>query len=204
MLFDTVELAEAEIRFGVPEQMAMEQVVNQEEMELVASSLRRLRTHDVTFFIMDEDRLAVIRKPMFARGVLRAPSGGIRSGESVEAGAVREAWEETGLEIRLERYLLRIYATFYPPEPWPGSATLPPEVADPDDPNVLHWWTHVFQASVLGRRQIEPVDTDEIAEARWATLEELQGPIRDALIATSLGLFRYRVALTDAAVALLR
>lgn len=203
-MIDTVDRDEAEARFGTPVELFVEQTINQEEMELVASSLRKRRTHDVTFFILDGQDIAVIRKPQFAHGIYRAPSGGIHPGESVETGAVREAWEETGLSIGLDRYLLRIYATFRTLDRWPGAASLPKVMSDPDDPEVIHWWTHVFQAHVVGDRRIDPVDTDEIAEARWATLAELQGPIRDALIATNWGLFRYRVMLTDAAVAQLR
>ncbi|HEX6989930.1 MAG TPA: hypothetical protein VF282_10735, partial [Bacillota bacterium] len=51
--------------------------------------------------------------------------------------------------------------------------------------------------------QPEPVDTHEIAEVRWSTLEELQGPVRRALLQTGRGLLRYRVSLTDAVIALL-
>lgn len=204
MLIDIVDRAEAELRFGTPVELFVEQTINQEEMELVANSLRKRRTHDVTFFIMDGQNLAVIRKPQFAHSIYRAPSGGIHLGESVETGALREAWEETGLTIELDRYLLRIYATFRSLDPWPGAASLPGDMADPDDPDAIHWWTHVFQAHATGDLRLDPVDTDEIAEARWVTLAELQGPIRDALIATNWGLFRYRVMLTDAAVALLR
>jgi len=52
--------------------------------------------------------------------------------------------------------------------------------------------------------EIDPVDTHEIAEARWATLSELQGPLRASLLETGWGLLRYRVALTDLTVDLLQ
>jgi hypothetical protein len=45
--------------------------------------------------------------------------------------------------------------------------------------------------------ELDPIDTEEIAEARWATIEELQGPIRAELLETGWDLLRYRVALTD-------
>ena len=44
---------------------------------------------------------------------------------------------------------------------------------------------------------------DEIAEARWGTPAELAGPIRERLLATGRALWRYRVALHDAALAAL-
>ena len=50
---------------------------------------------------------------------------------------------------------------------------------------------------------IEPLDTVEIAEARWGTLEELAGPLRERLLATDRAFWRYRVALHDAALAAL-
>ena len=54
-----------------------------------------------------------------------------------------------------------------------------------------------YLRSETGGRGLEPIDTEEIAEARWATLDELQGPIREALLDAGWDLFRYRVALTD-------
>jgi hypothetical protein len=46
---------------------------------------------------------------------------------------------------------------------------------------------------------LAPQDTAEIAEARWGTAEELAGPIRERLLSTGRALWRYRVALHDAA-----
>ena len=49
-----------------------------------------------------------------------------------------------------------------------------------------------------------PRDTVEIAAARWGTLDELAGPLRDRLLATGRAFWRYRVALHDAAAAAIR
>jgi len=62
----------------------------------------------------------------------------------------------------------------------------------------------VFSARVVGLRDLAPIDTHEIAEARWVSAAELQGPIRRTLLETGRGLFGYRVALTDATMGLLR
>ncbi len=62
--------------------------------------------------------------------------------------------------------------------------------------------THIFCAEI-GEGEIEPIDTEEIDDARFGTLEELQGPIRKLLVSTGRGLFAYRVALTDATVELI-
>jgi len=53
-------------------------------------------------------------------------------------------------------------------------------------------------------RDLAPQDAEEIAGARWGTLEELAGPLRERLLATGHAFWRYRVALHDAALAMLR
>jgi hypothetical protein len=52
--------------------------------------------------------------------------------------------------------------------------------------------------------ELAPQDGEEIAAARWGTLEELEGPIAERLLATGHALWRYRVALHAAAIAQLR
>jgi hypothetical protein len=47
--------------------------------------------------------------------------------------------------------------------------------------------------------ELEPQDTDEIAGARWGTVDELRGSLRACLLGTGHALWRYRVALHDAA-----
>jgi ADP-ribose pyrophosphatase YjhB (NUDIX family) len=173
-------LEKAARRWGEPRRLALAYEISSLERALIRGSRRDERSHDVTLFIERDGRFAVIAKPMFPPGVWRAPSGGLLPGEDLEVGARREALEETGLDVRLERYLLRIAATF----------TLGPEVEP--------WHTHVFLARALGS-ELAPRDRREIRAARWATREELQGAIREALLATGHALFAYRVALTDAA-----
>ena len=51
---------------------------------------------------------------------------------------------------------------------------------------------------------LAPRDTEEIAGARWGTLAELAGPLRERLLETGHALWRYRVALHDAALRALR
>ncbi len=52
--------------------------------------------------------------------------------------------------------------------------------------------------------ELAPRDATEIAGARWGTLDELAGPLRERLLATGHALWRYRVALHDAALGALR
>lgn len=144
------------------------------------------RRHDVTLFILDPaGRVALIRKPYFAAGIWRPPGGGIKRGENFALGAEREALEETGLGVRLERYLVATHAAFVF-----GAST-------------VQWQTHVFLAGTADT-VLAPRDTDEIAGARWGTLAELGGPLRDRLLETGHALWRYRVALHDAALEALR
>jgi ADP-ribose pyrophosphatase YjhB (NUDIX family) len=204
MLLSADLVRQAEVRFGAPRELSLEAGIDGAEMDVVAGSMRKLRVHDVTLFIVDQDEIVVISKPWFPPGAYRAPSGGVHAGETLEEGALREGLEETGLTLRLERYLLRIAAIFRPTGPWPGVGGLPAEVTDPLEPSALHWWSHVFSARVVGDRTLDPRDTWEIAEARWVSVADLQGPIRETLLGTGKGLFGYRVALTDATVGLMR
>lgn len=168
--------------YGTPKEYEWEQAISPEEMQIVLDSGKFGRAHDVTFFIFDGfDRLALIRKPFFPPGVYRAPSGGVRPGEDFEQGVLREAYEETGLKIRLERYLVRIRVRF--------------SCGD----TIRPWTSHVFSAQRLSG-ELRPIDRKEISEAIYCTIEELQNTIRDKLLLTGKGLFRYRVRLTDAAV----
>jgi ADP-ribose pyrophosphatase YjhB (NUDIX family) len=137
----------------------------------------------VTLFILDPSRrIALIRKPHFTSGVWRPPGGGIKPGEDFIAGAIREAREETGLHVELTRYLVASEAVFRN-----GGRELP-------------WRTHVFLAETADE-ELAPDDPAEIAAARWATLDELAGPLRERLLATGRAFWRYRVALHDAALA---
>lgn len=137
------------------------------------------RMHDVTLFITNGARIALIRKPHFDEGVWRPPGGGIKRGEDPVAAMEREAYEETGLAVVVRRYLVLAEALF---------------LFDPQVP----WRTHVFHCTTADE-ELEPRDTVEIAAARWGTLEELAGPLRERLLATGRAFWRYRVALHDAA-----
>jgi ADP-ribose pyrophosphatase YjhB (NUDIX family) len=171
-------LADARARFGEPLRLHWEGEISEAEHALATYNPRRV--HDVTLFILNGDRLALIRKPPFEEGVWRPPGGGIHPGEQIAVGAAREALEETGLRVELRRYLVDAEALFLH-----RALELP-------------WRTHVFLAETTDE-ELEPRDTDEIAAARWGTLEELGGPLRERLLATGRAFWRYRVALHDRA-----
>src|SRR6185436_12951190 len=94
-----------EKKYGVPEVLTLAYEMTENEFDMVARSQKHGRAHDVTLFI-------VIRKPMYALGAYRAPSGGVEPGERFEAGALREGYEETGLSIALEEYIVRAQVEF--------------------------------------------------------------------------------------------
>jgi ADP-ribose pyrophosphatase YjhB (NUDIX family) len=176
-------LAPIRAQFGTPVVLRWEDEVSEEEMALVRRESGR--RHDVTLFIFDpEGRLALIRKPSYPPDVWRPPGGGVRADEDFVCGVGREGLEETGVEISLERYLVRTEAVFRLRR------------------RTETWQTHVFSASTEGSVLI-PVDTYEIAAARWGTTAELAGPIRTAILSTGRSLWRYRAALHDATLAAL-
>ena len=172
-------LAPLRARYGEPVELPWAGEITEREHALATYNPNRL--HDVTLFILDPaGRLALIRKPQFSEGIWRPPGGGIKPGEDFAAGAVREAIEETGLHVRLDRYLVATRAIFR------------------HGPEDVPWRTHVFSAHT-DDRELAPQDPEEIAGARWGTLDELAGPLRERLLATGHAFWRYRVALHDAA-----
>jgi 8-oxo-dGTP pyrophosphatase MutT (NUDIX family) len=176
-------LAPIRARYGEP--VLLEWSGEVTEQEYGVATYDPVRTHDVTLFILNGARLALIRKHPFPPDVWRPPGGGVKQGEDFVEAVRREALEETGLSVELERYLVETRARFV------------------FGPAQLDWRTHVFSATTADEA-IAPIDTVEIAEARWGTLEELTGPLRARLLATGRAFWRYRVALHDAAAAELR
>src|SRR4051812_34531729 len=101
---DETVLAPLRARYGEPVRLSWEGEISEVEHGLVTYDPRRM--HDVTFFVVSGQRIVLIRKPMFEPGIWRPPGGGVKPGEPFEAGVEREALEETGLRIRLRRYLV--------------------------------------------------------------------------------------------------
>jgi ADP-ribose pyrophosphatase YjhB (NUDIX family) len=176
-------LAPLRVRYGEPRPLRWEGDVSAPEFALAGGSPGR--RHDVTFFVFDPGgRLALIQKPSYPPQVWRPPGGGVRPGEEFEAGVRREALEELGVEIELERFLVSSEAVF--------------RSAD----GVIDWRTHIFSARTCAE-ELHPFDTHEISAARWGATDELAGPLRAAMLETGRALWRYRVALHDATLAAL-
>jgi ADP-ribose pyrophosphatase YjhB (NUDIX family) len=180
---DEAVLAPVRERYGTPALLAWDGEIS--DIEWAIATHNPSRTHDVTLFILDpSERLALIRKPHFAADVWRPPGGGVKQGEDFAAGAVREALEETGLRVELKRYLVASQVVFR------------------NAGRELPWQTHVLLAET-NDTELAPDDPEEIADARWGTLAELAGPLRDRLLAENRAFWRYRVALHDAALSAL-
>jgi ADP-ribose pyrophosphatase YjhB (NUDIX family) len=175
---DEAMLAPVRERYGEPVILRWQGEVTDPELALITYSPGR--RHDVTLFVWNGDRLALVRKPHFEPGIWRTPGGGIGRDEGFVEGAVREGLEELGVAIELNRYLVRADVVF--------------TFADQSVP----WATHVFSAAT-DAETLAPLDTAEIAAARWGSAAELAGPIRERLLGTGRALWRYRVALHDAA-----
>jgi ADP-ribose pyrophosphatase YjhB (NUDIX family) len=175
---DEAVIARVREELGEPMALEWEGEVSDAELAMILHS--PTRRHDVTLFVFNGERLALIRKPHFTEGIWRTPGGGVKPDEDFVAGILREGREELGAEIDLERYLVRARAIF--------------RFKD----EAVPWQTHVFSATTSAE-VLAPLDTHEIAEARWGTAAELTGPIRARLLATGRTLWRYRAALHDAA-----
>jgi len=84
-------------------------------------------------------------------GLWHIPSGSVEDGENPQDTAVREAYEETGLGVRLVRYLNTYLGRF------------------PDGVFILR---HIWLAEPLPCQEVNPAFTDEVAEARYVGREE--------------------------------
>ncbi len=179
MVFVTPEMiAAAEGRYGRPATYDTILHASAREMEIVRSSQKHGRKHDITMAIFGEPGVLVIAKPWYTTGLYRLPSGGLHPGESLEDGAAREGREETGVEMELVRYHLRIDVDFIGP-----------------DDDVIPWTSHVFSARYLSG-EVDPEDTDEIREARWCPLSDLLKH-RAIMKRSRVSGLRYRAELQD-------
>lgn len=186
-MYVTAEIIrEVEQRYGTPVEIARQYEMTPEQLDIVRLGQKQGRCHDVTLVIVDDERnIVVTRKPSYPLGAFRTPSGGVEVGEAFDDGAIREAKEETGLDIVLEKYLIRANVRFCC-----GS-------------EVIDWTTHVLQARPTGGT-LQPIDTKEIVEARKATITEITGPIRETLLATGSPGLRYRAELDGLSIELLQ
>ncbi|UCD63057.1 MAG: NUDIX hydrolase [Candidatus Zixiibacteriota bacterium] len=166
--------------FGEPETARFRIPVDLKEYERIKSSQKGGRNHDVTLYIVKDGRIVVIAKHFYPPGMYRAPSGGIGRGEDFIEGARREAREETGCEIELEKFLLISEVSF--------------ELV-PRDGRVIDWVSYVFRARYISG-DFDFTDKREIKEVRLADLSEFEGFGR-IMRRQPIGGLHYRAALHD-------
>lgn len=152
-----------------------------DEFALVQRSQKRGRQHDVTVFIQYQGKFVVIEKHAYAKtGIVRAPSGGARPSESLISAAQREASEETGFDIEIDRFVLEAHVLL-------KSGSHP----------AVPWVSYVFLAHVVGG-QLGAKDLEEISDVQLRSREELLKDVRPLMLASGLGGFEYRAKMTDA------
>jgi ADP-ribose pyrophosphatase YjhB (NUDIX family) len=166
------------LTFGEPEVERWDVPLSGEELDSVERYRGLGRAHDVSLVIRDEDRIAVIRKPGYPEGAYRFPSGGIHPEESFVDGAAREAFEETGLQVHIDDYLLQVHAAFVSGD------------------RQARWTTHVMLARPL-EGTLAPRDTEEIEEARWISWTELTDQVNPRLRESGRGGLAYRARLHE-------
>ena len=164
--------------YGRPEPARFTFSVDASEYRRIRSSQKNGRKHDFTLYIVKDDRIVVIAKHLYPPGLYRAPSGGLKPGEDVHVGIMRETIEETGCEIELQRFLLRS------------------EVFFTSDIDSIEWNTYVFRAKYL-RGDFNFTDRKEIREVRLASWDEFE--TFSAIMGQSkVGGLHYRAALHEA------
>jgi ADP-ribose pyrophosphatase YjhB (NUDIX family) len=169
-----------EERYGQPAEFETEIEMTPNELDVVSRSQKNGRAHDITMFIFKDTQLLFNAKHFYPPDLFRAPSGAAKPGESIVDGARREAYEETGVEIELERYLARIRVKF---------------INDADAREYIDWTSHVFKARYIAG-EVDPKDTREIREARFVEFDEIPR-FNEIMREVGIGGFRYRVFLTE-------
>lgn len=168
-------------RFGEPTKLHFSADFLDFECDLVRQTRTKGRLHDITCFIrQDQNKFVVIQKHQYANtGIYRAPSGGAKVGESLETAAYREMHEETGLEVRLLKFVLDMYLDVVC-----SNETIP-------------WRSLVFLAEPISG-VMKPIDTKEIFDVKVMSREDILGPVEKLMIASGWGGFAYRSFLTRA------
>ncbi len=98
-------LHHAVVAYGKPAERSFSYQVNEATYCSWESTLGKRVAEVVLLLRRRNGRFLVHTKAFYPKGVYRLLSGGIKPGEDLLAAAQREALEETGLDIRIERFL---------------------------------------------------------------------------------------------------
>jgi ADP-ribose pyrophosphatase YjhB (NUDIX family) len=173
------EYHELVVKFGEPVTHHFSAKFQDFECDLVKKTRSKGRLHDITCFIeKSPNTFVVIQKNQYANsGIYRAPSGGAKIGESLEAAAYREMYEETGLKVRIVQFVLDMHLTIN------------------CDYEKIPWRSLVFLAKPIGGI-MKPIDTYEIFDVEVKSREDLLGGIDRLMLESGWGGFAYRSFLT--------
>ncbi|MBC7262180.1 MAG: NUDIX hydrolase, partial [Chloroflexi bacterium] len=107
------EIAQLSTLYGTPVRQRYVLHVSNATIQWWASEKCRQRAGEVVLFIrLHNGDLLLHTKDFYPAGVFRVPSGGIKTGEGLCDAVRREALEETGLEVAIERFLAVIEFEF--------------------------------------------------------------------------------------------
>lgn len=177
MSYVTAQLvAMAEAEYGRPIVLNFAFEATRRELNRIKYSQKDGRAHDITILIRRNDQYLFIAKHFYPRALFRAPSGAARPGEQLADAAIREAYEETGVSIKPKAYILRTTGVFYCGD------------------DRINWSSHVFSANYLSG-EIAPLDTREIREARFVSMNEIK-EFNQIMLKINTAGFRYREFLT--------
>ncbi len=115
-LIDEVEVSRLSAAYGPAERRRMLVEMQLPSFEnwwgkLVRKSNRR---GEVVLAIQRPDGQVLLHtKPFYPPGTFRLPTGGVYPGEAVLAGVAREAEEETGLDVTVERFVAVVEYEFH-------------------------------------------------------------------------------------------
>ncbi len=102
---------------------------------------------------------------IYRRGKWDLPKGKLDEGEDIEACAVREVMEETGLrDVQLGKLINIGYHEYFD------------KYLEKDVIKETHW----FAMSVHGEQQLVPQTEEDITEIKWVTGKELEDCLKDS------------------------
>lgn len=207
-----------ETLYGHPLELSIDVPMRAWEFNLLRFSKRDGRYRDATILIPYQGKLVCIVKHAYPDGIARPPSGGVVPGEPLDSAAEREAYEETGLRVRIERYLVRCSCHFTlgsHAQPSPHAlaeasrkgrgeellfdqlaafaSAQPPKHDEPE-----YWESHVFWAVPVGG-ELGAKDDAEVKGVVLLEVDELEQQVHARMRAADIGGFAYRVALQEAA-----
>jgi len=158
-LVDEVEIAQLNAEFGPGERRRI-------SLEMSAPSfddwLRRMVTNpnrrgEVVLAIQRPDERTLLHtKQFYPKRIYRLPSGGVHPGEPVLSGAIREAKEETNLDVTVDRFLGTVEYEFH------------------REGRQVPFVSYVFLVQATNDQPVVQDPEEQITGFRYATLPEMR------------------------------